>query len=143
MQRTIKGLKHRKNTPQNSPQSQSRNCMIWTSIRFSSKKFVSSLFCCHSLKRRTIIYQKKVSFCFPGSFCMFFILFSNSQHFSNWCYKITSTIPKLHKKAKNIEKFRSEKNQIQSHFYIFIFISSFFFSFFFESIKKNNTAKET
>ncbi len=40
-----------------------------------------------------------------------------SKDLCNWSYEISCTIPKQNKETKKKEKFRSKKNQIQSHLF--------------------------
>lgn len=116
MQRIRNQNKTRKQTPQNSPQSLRRHCMIWTSSR-SKKMLFFSFFS----------IQKRMSFFFQTHL-------RNCEYFRNRQNKISCTITKQNKKTKKQIKFWSEKNQIQCHFFEEKKEKNVFLYFYFDSI---------
>ena len=137
LQRTIKSQNSTKQTPLNSPQTLSRCCMIrscswppltskssWPARKASSAGgFATRPFICIRDFWTFICHFSFVSGCLGTSqtrILLIVIRICHSNNFSNWTNQSTSTIPKLNLKTKKQEKFRPNKYQIQSHFFLHI-----------------------
>lgn len=126
LQRSIKQQNSTKQTPQNSPQTQSRCCVI-RSCSWAPQTFICQRL--YSRSRWTFhpTLSSHLSGCLRTSqtrILLIVIRVCHSNNFSNWCYKSTSTIPKLNLKTKKQEKFRPHDYQIQSHSFFRIFYFS-------------------
>ena len=120
--RTVFQQKNEKQTPDNCPQSQSRNSMIWTSactkFSFRCRSGTETAFrnadgTIHFSENRVVSLEISESF--------FSTKMRNCIHFGDRCNKISCSVPLQNKKTKHHKKFRSKKNQIQSHFFLFFF----------------------
>lgn len=99
MQRVSKNQKSSESAPQNSPQSQRRNCMVWSSWRFSFTRNV----------RKKI--PLKIGFLATSRNKR------NTKIFRNRTHNISGSISQQNKETKKQKEFWSKKNQIKGHFF--------------------------